>query len=456
MPDSDASGGRIFVSHTGSDKRLATALEHAIESLCTGRIRVCHSSRKDSAGGVPTGVDWFVWIGEQVREADLTIAVLTPASLAKPWLLWETGAVYGATYAASDGRAERPLWPLLFKVAPGQLPGPLGAMNRQARRGDDPQEIRQLLEDIIDFLHDRGRLSSSDLRQATRRVDDTLDNYLSAIQSALRDLPIAPTEAAIQEWCARLDHLAAKSRFSEVDHLRDWLDIAFGRDENDRGRPLDSRIHRRLGELYLACGKYKQAAEQLRLTWDLAPRDVYVLRTLGEAALKDTDLEATGSYIEEIERLDRQAFQRNADCAALKGKLLRLKADLPGAREVYAAALKQNQDSYYLYDLLGQVELQRGDMPAATKAYREALNAVGRLDERSMWASATAATASLVLGQQAAMTQHLAAFARTRPSLDSVRALEGALAACNDHLPPSLQVSRDALRVPGREALQPG
>lgn len=452
MPDSDAGRARLFVSHTGSDERLATALERAIEGLCAGKIRVCHSSRKDSTGGVPTGVDWFVWIGEQVREADMTLALLTPASLAKPWLLWETGAIYGAAYAAADGRAQRPLWPLLFRVGPEQLPGPLAAMNRQARRGEDPQEVKQLFEDVIDFLHDRGKLSSADLRQATRRVDDTLSEYLSAIQSALRNLPIAPTEAAIQEWCGRLDHLAARSRFSEVDHLRDWLDIAFGRDEQDRGRPLDARIHRRLGELYLACGKYKQAAEQLRLTWDLAPRDVYVLRRLGEAALKDADLDGTSVYIEEIQRLDRQAFERNADCAALKGKYLRLREDLRSARQVYTAALKQNRDSYYLWDLLGQVALQQDDLPAATEAYQEALSALGRLDERSMWASATSATAALVLGNCDHLRQHLAAFAAARPSLDSARAFEGALVACNDLLPAARQVSRDVLRVASHQA----
>jgi tetratricopeptide (TPR) repeat protein len=451
MPGDDFGRGRIFVSHTGSDKRLAQALQHAIERLCP-TILVCHSSRTDSAGGVPTGGDWLLWIGEQIRRADMTFALLTPASLAKPWLLWETGAVYGAAYADSNSHAQRPLWPLLFQVTPEQLPAPLGVMNRQARRGEDPTEVRQLFEDVIDFLNEQGKLSSVEVRQANRRVDEELENYFAAIHGALRDLPIAPTEAAIQEWCARLDHLATTSRFSEVDHLRDWLDIAFGRDEQDRGRPLDARIHRRLGELYLACGKYRQAAQQLRLTWNLAPRDVYVLRTLGEAALKDADFEATSGYLDEIQRLDGHAVERNADCAALKGKYLRLTGNLPAASDVYQAALQHNQDSYYLWDLLGQVELQRGNLPAATEAYRSAAKALERLDERSKWASATAATAALVLGNLGELSEQLAAFAATRPSTDSIRAFEGALLLCNDLLPAARQASRDCLRVPGRQA----
>jgi tetratricopeptide (TPR) repeat protein len=448
MLDINTECARIFVSHTCSDERLATALEQMIEHLCPGKIIVCHSSRKDSAGGVPTGADWFAWIGEQVRESDITLAVLTPASLAKPWLLWETGAVYGAAFAASAEGSERRLWPLLFRVDPEQLPGPLGAMNRQARKGDDPDEVRQLLEDLLDFLTQRGKLGLRDHRTATGRLDDTLNGYLATIHSTLRDLPIVPTEAAIQEWCARLDQLAEKNRFSEVDHLRDWLDIAFGRDEQDRLRPLDARIHRRLGQLYLGCGKYKRAAEQLRLTWELAPRDVYVLRTLGEAALKDGDLSGTSDYIHEIERLDPQAFDRNADCAALKGKLLREQGSFERARDVYTAALAQNTDSYYLWDLLGQVQLRLTNVSAAREAYRGALSALERLDERSMWASATSATAALVLGELDDLTRHLAGFAAARPSLDSVRAFEAALVACNDSLPTSQQVSRDLLRVP--------
>ena len=310
------------------------------------KICVFHSSRLDNVGGVGVGDDWFHWIGRQVRDADITCVVLTKASLAKPWLHWETGAVYGAASAAAEPDASARLWPLLYGLEAEDLPGPLSAMNAQARRGDEERQFRQVIDQVLDTLADRRKLAARDQRSAEREVDAAVDEYLGVVQAALRSSPIIPTEAAVQEWCARLDELLVSGRHSEVNHLRDWLDIAFGRDdEGDRLKPLDARIHRRLGQLYVAAQDYRSAAEQFRLTYELAPRDIYVLRTLGEAALKAGSEDEAEQCLDEIERLDAKAFARNADCAALKGKWLRTKGLLAEAHRLYDEASRNVSDS---------------------------------------------------------------------------------------------------------------
>ena len=452
--DSSESPASVFVSHTGSDDGLADAIQFAIEGLCPGKIRVCHSSRKDGVGGVPTGANWLNWIGGQVRDADVTFVLLTPTSLTKSWLLWETGAVYGAAFAAGAEK-DRSLWPLLYRMQAEDLPGPLRAMNRQARRGDSAAQFGQVVEDLLDYLSERGKLNARDQRAAAGCIKTTLEQYMSAVNKALRTSPILPTEPVIQEWCARLDDLLHSGRASEVDHLRDWLDIAFGRDDKDRLRPLDARIHRRLGQLYVSGKRYTQAAEQFRLTWELAPRDIFVLRTLGEAALKASDLEEADRCLQEIERLDVDAISRNADCAALKGGYLQATDRQEEACRVYETALGNMENSYYLRDLLGQVQLELEHVGDARESYRKTLEVLAHTGERTMWAHATAATAGLVTGDPSGVTNHLEAVASFKPSADNVQAIERALISMNDRLPTNERVSRDLLRVPKAAASQP-
>ena len=121
------------------------------------------------------------------------------------------------------------------------------------------------------------------------------------------------TEAGIQEWLGRLDEIDKESRFSEAAVVENWLDVNFGRDAADRQRPLDVRLHRRLGELYAAGGQAGDAARQFELARQLAPRDIFLLRRLGKAYLDQKDLKKAGTILAEIEGLDPTAFERNAE-----------------------------------------------------------------------------------------------------------------------------------------------
>lgn len=445
----DASGcARIFLSHTTADAGLARAVQEAVEGLCPGRIQVHHSSRVDSVGGVPTGANWFSWIGREVRDAELTLALLTPASSAKPWLLWETGAVFGAAYATGL-EDERPLWPILFRIKADHLPGPLTAMTRHARDGEGRVEFGALLDDLLELLGVRGRLTHRDQRTGQKNLELVLDRYQDQVAEALRLLPITPTEGAIQEWCARLDDLLRTGRAAQVEHFRDWLDIAFGRDVRERPRPLDARIHRRLGHLYIAAKRYDEAAQQFRLTAELAPRDIFVLRTLGEAAYKAGSVAEMRQCLDEIQQLDSAACSRNEECAALLGKYHhRLEGNPEKAVAIYERAAQNLPQSYYIRDLWAQALLALGQRDAARAQYKQVLQVLAREGDRSMWAHASAASAALVTGAPDEVTSRLRAVASWNPSPDSVEVIEGALRESNQLLLTAERLPSDLLRVP--------
>src|SRR5437870_1197183 len=99
---------------------------------------------------------------------------------------------------------------------------------------------------------------------------------MARIREALQNRPPALTEGGVQEWCERLDALRAAGRYSEVGHIHRALLLAFAPAGNDAGLvPLDLRLHRRLGELYLDARKGREAVVQFNLALKLFAKDVF-------------------------------------------------------------------------------------------------------------------------------------------------------------------------------------
>jgi tetratricopeptide (TPR) repeat protein len=415
----------IFLSHTSSDEGVAHAIRDAIEFLFgEGLLTVSYSTNKDLEGGISAGEDWFEWITTQVRRAHVTIVILTAASVQKPWILWETAAVYGAA-AAQDSTQLRRVRPLTFGIDAADVPAPLASMRLQNTRGDREADVRKMLNELLqDF---RGVASSTRFQKIAQRIGDTVPRWLTQTSEALRLAPLLATEPVVQEWVSRLDHLSANARTSEVGHLHQWMTVAFGREGDGSERPLDLRLHRRLGDLYSASRQYAEAAQQYRLAHKLAPRDIYTLRFLGKACLDAGQHEQAGAAIDDIDGLDPTAVVKNPQCAALKGRWLIDGGHPREARDIYAKALDANPRSYYLADLLGQVELELGDRAAAAKAYEQALDIIEELQEQSQWVHATATTAAIVAGDDDAVRRHLTAIRALKPTAGELASIERGL-----------------------------
>jgi tetratricopeptide (TPR) repeat protein len=428
----DKTKPNIFLSHTSADAAVAHAIRHAIEYLFgEGVVTISYSTSKDLEGGIRSGEDWFEWITTQVRRAHVTIVVLTPASVDKPWILWETGAVYGAA-AAEDATQLRRVRPLTFGIDAGDVPAPLASMRLQNIRGDREEDVRfmlnELLQDVQPFV------GVPRFLEIAQRIGDTIPRWLTQTSEALRLAPLLASEPVVQEWLSRLDDLRAEGRTSEVARLHQWMLVAFGRDRDGSERPLDLRIHGRLGDLYSSSRQYVEAAKQYRLAHKLAPRDIYTLRFLGKAYLDAGEHEKAGKVVNDIDVLDPSAAVQNDECAALKGRWLFDVGREREARDVYIRALDVNRKSYYLADLLGQLELELGDRAAAAAAYDQALKIIETLYELNQWTHATAATAAIVVGDNDAVQRHLAAIHSLRPTSGELASIERGLFTMQEKL----------------------
>jgi hypothetical protein len=115
------------------------------------------------------------------------------------------------------------------------------------------------------------------------------------------------------------------------------------------------------------------------------------------------------------------------ECAALKGRWLR-KTDPSAACEVYRQAFQHNPTSYYLGDLLGQMELQLGHETAARETYKQVLEIINALAETNLWIQATAANAAIVARADASVIrQKLNEIRNCRPTPENLRSIEDGL-----------------------------
>ncbi len=126
----------VLISHSSKDAALALAL---IELLRAGLGLRPDQIRCSSVDGyrLPAGVNTDAQLQGEVNIAKVVIGLMTPHSLASPYVLFELGARWGARL---------PMVPLMAGVKPEDLRGPLSGIN--ALSASVEAQLHQLLEDV--------------------------------------------------------------------------------------------------------------------------------------------------------------------------------------------------------------------------------------------------------------------------------------------------------------------
>jgi len=425
---------RVFISLTHSDTPIAEALRDIIRALFGDFLKVHFSTSKELETGIGSGEDWFQWIVDKVVDCDFALLLVTPSSLHKPWILWEAGAVAGAALASQAGPSLRKVRPLVYQIPTDLIPSPIRDSKVQFRRGDSQADVKRLLQEILNQYRNDPELSADRVTEFGENLKDQISGYLARVNKALLDAPAVPTVTVLDEWRQRLDDVLRQNRASEVRHLHDWMDIAFGRSGDSRPRPLDLRIHVRLGEIYMNARDYERAVLQLEQARELAPRDLFVLRTLGRAYLENGKRDLVQAVLDRIAELDKDAFRHNTECAALQGRFYRSGGDSRKAADVYRGALGVNPESHYLATLVAEASLEAGDRDAATIAYRQGLDILSHLNEANTWTHASAANAQFFLGNETGLAREIDAIRQTKPGADQLAAVERGLETVSKHV----------------------
>src|SRR5215470_1857988 len=86
----------IFISLTRADSEIAAAIKTALREILGIKIDVHYSTNQELGVGISHGEDWLKWIADRIRSCDFALLLITPNSARKPWIMWESGALYGA------------------------------------------------------------------------------------------------------------------------------------------------------------------------------------------------------------------------------------------------------------------------------------------------------------------------------------------------------------------------
>lgn len=402
---------QIFISLTEADTAIAEALRTAFYELFGKKAVMVHfSSSKTMEGSIHSGQNWFEWIVDRVKECDFALILITPASVHKPWIIWEAGAVAGVAMATSAGGLNK-VRPMVYQIPTDLIPSPIKDSKAQYRKGDEAADVKMMLKEMLKDL--KAELDDDQTADFGGKVDQVITTYLQQVQQSLLNAPAVMAPAVIEEWCLRLDDLKREKRASEAEQLQDWMDLTFGR--AGRPLPLDLRVHSRLAALYMKARNYTRAIDQLKLARQLAPRDIYVLRQLGQAQLNSGQRVEARQTLDRIQELDKTATVRNAECAALAARWHREGNELKAAEAVLSQALAANAQSYYLANLLAEVCADDKRPEDAARAYRQVVAIIDKLADDSVWVKASMANACFFLGDDTRVVELLQAIEKTAP-----------------------------------------
>jgi len=114
----------IFIILTKVDSGIAEALRTSINEVFETAINVHFFTSKELDGGIRHGDDWFKRILDLLQKCDFAYVLITPSSVDKQWILWESGFIYGVEMA--NGKIEqRRIRPIIYQLEANQIPSPI-------------------------------------------------------------------------------------------------------------------------------------------------------------------------------------------------------------------------------------------------------------------------------------------------------------------------------------------
>jgi hypothetical protein len=128
---------KVLISHYHEERALADAWKELLKSTSLGAIEAWYSSDSHAAGGMTIGIEWRDQLHEKLAESNFILAIQTPTSAGRPWVMWECGVASGID-------KERGIIPIIYSMKPGELANPISSY--QLYQGEDENQVRQVCE----------------------------------------------------------------------------------------------------------------------------------------------------------------------------------------------------------------------------------------------------------------------------------------------------------------------
>ena len=181
---------KLFLSHDTNDGQQAKALASALIRITLNQLMVWHSSDESGAGGLKPGHVWLDEIRARLNESRAVVVLLTKRSIAKPWVLFETG--FGAANPDCD------VIPVCIGIdSLSDIPFPLAMY--QAYQLSDYASLKRFLEKLLEkyeipFDEEMAKPVLEDLIKALVKESDEKGYIEESIEFSPNALSIAVSD----------------------------------------------------------------------------------------------------------------------------------------------------------------------------------------------------------------------------------------------------------------------
>jgi hypothetical protein len=192
----------IFISHDHRDAQLAEAFGNLLGDASGGFLKSFRSSDRKGGAGIEFGAEWYSEIMSKINDATDVVALLTPRSIDRPWILYEAGV--------AKGKLDKPVFGVVVGVPFEKATrGPFAQFQNSA---DDGDSLTKLVLQLIK------RNSEAEPRdEAVRREVNVFLESVKQLAGSLKD-----EEASAP---AEVEANATAKLFEEVKVMfRDLLD----------------------------------------------------------------------------------------------------------------------------------------------------------------------------------------------------------------------------------------
>lgn len=181
----------LFLSHDHRDADLARIFATTLTRITLSQLHIWYSSDDSPGGGIEPGGVWLDKIREQLTQSKAVVALLSPRSIDRPWLLFETG------FGAANEQCE--IIPICIGISADTVPFPL-AMYQCFQLSDYESlkrfSVKILAKYSIDFDEELMRpvLENAIADFTTTMANNTVSGTASQAEISLESLQCNLTE----------------------------------------------------------------------------------------------------------------------------------------------------------------------------------------------------------------------------------------------------------------------
>lgn len=377
----------ILISHAHEEKALAEAWKELLEGITARAVTVWFSSDATATGGMTINTPWIDQVKQKLQDVDHVIAIQTPATEGRRWILYECG------YADALGKG---IIPVTYKLDPGEIPNPVGAFS--AFRGEDAEGVQTACAKLV---------SACGLHLDTFTFEAALNRYLQKV--TLHAPRRALKSDDVGRWVQRIEGLVRAGRAHEVPAKRQEAYHSLNPKAPEPFKPseLTMPLHELLSRVLLERKCYAEALEEADYALSIVDDDTEMLHRKA-LALVELGNRPDGLRVVQSLMQANPYFRDNPELASLEGRIYREEwqlnkrpEDLERAYDAYNRAYSADKTQYYPGINAASLALARGDEPTAEALFTEVLEhcQTQPTSQISFWTHFTIGEALLGLGR---------------------------------------------------------